>query len=494
MINKLTLIEEILQKKLAHLSKDGALVVETGKYTGRATQHRYIVERKEILKEINWGKINKKLAAETFELLVKKMELKLQKQKCYTYEGYIGGLKVKIYTSSPWHALFAINMFREERLTQRLLKTEKTIHIFHDPYKSTQDYGIDTGGDVIIALDLLNLKICIAGTAYAGEIKKSCFTMCNYFLPKHDILPMHASANCLNDGSNSCVLFGLSGTGKTTLSTSLDRYLIGDDEIIWSKNGLSNLEGGCYAKLIDLSKTKEAEIFKAANSFGSILENVVMDKNTRTVNFADKTKTENTRGSYELDSLSKVFEQSQSAQHPNSIIFLTADAFGALPAVAKLNNEQIIYYFISGYTAKVAGTELGIKQPEHVFSSCFGAPFMPRHPMTYAKLLDKYIKKTKASVWLLNTGWTGGDYKTGCRFPIEVSRTLVKNIQQNRIGKDLIKHPIFGFYVPKTCNGVDNKYLQIPEGPQVKKLALSFIKNMETIFKGETLQGGPVVS
>ena len=492
MSNRWFLIEDTLRGNLAKLSKDGALVVQTGAYTGRATQDRFIVEREEIVSDIDWGKTNKKLPLKTFKILVSNIRDKFEKQKHYTYKGYVGGLPVKLNTYSPWHALFARNMFRSKRINE--LPQTKTIQIFHDPHGSTKDYGLNIDSDVIIALDVFSLTICIVGTAYAGEIKKACFSMCNYLLPKYDIFPMHASANCLKDGTNSCVLFGLSGTGKTTLSTSKDKYLIGDDEIIWSKDGLSNLEGGCYAKLINLSEDKEPEIFKAANLFGSILENVVMDENSRTVDFDNSSRTENTRGSYKLDALSYVFDQSKIADFPKSIIFLTADAFGALPLVAKLTNDQLIYYFISGYTAKVAGTEIGVKKPECVFSACFGAPFMPRHPMVYAKLLSEYVKKSNANVWLVNTGWTGGDYETGSRFPIDISRTVVNSIQKNEIGGDFTQHPIFGFHVPKSLANVDQKFMMVPQGEKVKKLATGFIENMNNLFGNNPPKGGPVVS
>lgn len=492
MSNRWYLIEETLKGNLAKISKDGALVVQTGTFTGRATKHRFIVEREEVSKDIDWGKTNKKLSLKTFETLSFKMGNKFKKQKHYTYQGYVGGLPVKLYTYSSWHALFARNMFRSKRINE--IPNTQTIQIYHDPHGSTKDYGLDIGSDIIIALDVHSLTICIVGTAYAGEIKKACFSMCNYLLPKYDIFPMHSSANCLKDGSNSCVLFGLSGTGKTTLSASKDRYLIGDDEIIWSKNGLSNLEGGCYAKLINLSKDKEPEIFKAANLFGSILENVVMKEDSREVDFDDSSKTENTRGSYKLDALPYVFNQSKFAQFPKSIIFLTADAFGALPLVAKLTDEQLIYYFISGYTAKVAGTEIGVKTPECVFSACFGAPFMPRHPMVYAKLLSEYVKKSNANVWLVNTGWTDGDYETGSRFPINVSREVVKSIQQNNIGTEFTKHPIFGFYVPKRISDVDKKFLTIPTGKEVKKLAVGFLENMKNLFEENAPKGGPIIT
>ncbi len=289
---------------------------------------------------------------------------------------------------------------------------------------------------------------------------------------------MHASANCRADGSHASVLFGLSGTGKTTLSADPERALVGDDEIVWTDDGLWNLEGGCYAKLIDLDADKEPEIFRAISKPGAILENVSMDEAGR-INFADRAKTENTRGSYPLSSLKSIYRQDRGAQAPRTIVFLTADAFGALPAVARLDSHQAQYHFISGYTAKVAGTEMGVKEPKAAFSTCFGAPFMPRPSAVYAKLLAERARASGASVWLLNTGWTGGGYGKGPRFPIPVTRALLRAIQSGELeGGSFVKHPVFGFEVPTRVPGVEASYLALPEGDGAAKLARLFAENI----------------
>ena len=373
------------------------------------------------------------------------------------------------------------------------------IQIYHDPYGkvSNLNLGMDHPHEKAIILDPVGMKVGIIGTAYAGEIKKSAFTLCNFALPQYGILPMHSSANCMEDGSESSLLFGLSGTGKTTLSTDPKRFLIGDDEIVWSAQGLSNLEGGCYAKLIDLDASKEPDIFRAANRFGSVLENVYFDEKTRKIDFCDGRLTENTRASYSMAALDKVFNQNVEAQPPRSIVFLTADAFGALPAVARLDEWQAQYHFISGYTAKVAGTEIGVTEPKATFSACFGAPFMPRAASVYGALLANLVKKYEVSVWLLNTGWTGG-YGQGDRFPIPVSRYLLTGIQSGELEKvQRVKHPIFGFEVPTEAPGVESQYLAIPKGPQVVELAHKFIENAKakstSISKDIIDRGGPKI-
>jgi len=307
---------------------------------------------------------------------------------------------------------------------------------------------------------------------------------------------MHSSANCLEDGSNSCVLFGLSGTGKTTLSASHERYLIGDDEIVWSHTGISNLEGSCYAKLIDLSLESEPEIFRAVYQFGSIMKNVGYDPRTGLVDFSDRTKTENTRGSYSLEALSKVFPMNKEAEAPRSIVFLTADAFGVMPAVARLDEWQAQYYFVSGYTAKVAGTELGVKEPQAAFSTCFGAPFMPRPSSVYAGLLAEFAKKSGAQFWLLNTGWMSGGYGKSQRYPLKVSRQILAAIQSGELAKQKTKkHFVFNFEVPAHCPNIGSQYLEFDDLPGAKILAEKFHRNMEIFsahMEASCLQnGGP---
>lgn len=499
-MSKISLIEEAIRLGKATLSYTGALIVDTGKFTGRAADRRFIARYPELENKINW-KGNKAIDVELKAQLLAGIRNKFKEVQTYQYKGFVGGFPIEVTSTSPWHILFAQNMFRDQAIEAFKEKCAAwgTIKIYHDPYGTTAEHGLDVGNDTAIILDPVDLTICITGTIYAGEIKKSAFSLCNYLFPEMGIFPMHASANCREGGKQSSVLFGLSGTGKTTLSAASERMLIGDDEIIWSDTGLSNLEGGCYAKLINLSERAEPQIFRATNKFGAILENVVADEVTRKVDFNDDSKTENTRGSYDIKALENCFNQNVEAQAPETVIFLTADAFGALPAVAKLDSYQAQYHFISGYTAKVAGTELGVTEPEATFSACFGAPFMPRHPSEYAKLLADKIAKHKTSVWILNTGWTKG-YGKGPRFPIQVSRELLRAIQTGKLDKeDMVKHPVFGFMVPTACPGVDDSYLQIPKGPEVRLLAEKFISNMDRIGAGVVspeviLKGGPILS
>ncbi|MCB9024861.1 MAG: phosphoenolpyruvate carboxykinase (ATP) [Bdellovibrionaceae bacterium] len=491
------LIEQTIKAKLGQLSKDGALIVNTGKSTGRSTKERFVIRRPDIEKDIHWGDVNQPMNAKKGDLFLNAIERSVMDNQHYIMKGYVGCFKVEVYSTSPWHIAFAENMFRSDVIEglKKLVPDDLTIKIYHDPEGTVADLGIDHEYNKAIIVDPSNLKVAIVGTAYAGEIKKSAFALCNFLFPKYGIMPMHSSANCSNNGAQSCVLFGLSGTGKTTLSADPTRYLIGDDEIVWSKNGISNLEGGCYAKLIKLSEKNEPDIWHAANRQGSILENVSFNMETGEIDFDSNIITENTRGSYSIEALDKVFNQQQEAQPPTSIVFLTADAFGALPAVSRLNEWQAQYHFISGYTAKVAGTEIGVVEPQATFSACFGAPFMPRAPKVYAELLAQLCRQYKAPVWLVNTGWVGG-CENGERFPIHVSRSILTAIQNGELNDvEMKKHPVFGFDVPVTVPGVEAQWLQIPDGPQVKELGQKFINNAKANGIPEDIcdRGGPVV-
>ncbi len=479
-MNNAPFIEKSLEGHLGTLSKDGALMVKTGASTGRSTKERFVVRQAEIEDDIEWGDVNQPIAPSFAKEFFDRLEARVDANDPLEMDGYVGAFKVKVKSSSPWHIAFAKNMFRKEVVEslKGQIPEDLEITIIHDPYGKVSDLGLNHKYEKAIILDPLKLKVGIIGTAYAGEIKKSAFTLCNFLMPKFGVLPMHSSANCLKTGDNSSVLFGLSGTGKTTLSADPERFLIGDDEIIWSKNGVSNLEGGCYAKLINLDKNNEPDIYNAANKFGSILENVTFNLEDREVDFFDNSLTENTRASYCIEALDKVFDQKQEARPPQSIVFLTADAFGALPAIARLDEWQAQYHFISGYTAKVAGTEIGVTEPEATFSSCFGAPFMPRPASVYASLLARLAKEYNVPVYLLNTGWTVGGYAKGERFPINVSRTLLTAIQNGELDKvKTVKHPVFGFEVPLEVPGVDSRWLEIPNGESVQALAEKFKQN-----------------
>ncbi len=498
-MNSSWFIEEAIKSGHGVLSKDGALIVRTGQFTGRAAKNRFIVDRPELKNSIDWGTANVAMSESDSRDVFNRTIGEIEKTKNYRMQGFVGGFPLEVVSTSPWHIAFARNMFRQEtiRAITDKIPPGKMIRIWHLPYKTTHDLGLSHLEKTVILLDPIDHQVAIVGTIYAGEIKKSAFSLANFIFPQIGFFPMHASANCLKDGNDSCVLFGLSGTGKTTLSASADRFLIGDDEIVWTPTGISNMEGGCYAKLIGLTEEKEPEIYRASNRFGSILENVVYNEKTREVDFADQTLTENTRSSYSLDALEKVADQKQEASAPKNIVFLSADAFGALPSVARLNTYQAQYHFLSGYTARLAGTELGVKEPTAAFSTCFGAPFMPLNPSVYASLLAKYMESSKAQVWLLNTGWTGKGYGHGERFPLKITREILKQIQSGDLAKAPMKpHPVFGFDVPTAIKGVDPKFLQYAEGEQVNSLAVKFTENMKK-FKGVSAdvidRGGPKV-
>jgi phosphoenolpyruvate carboxykinase (ATP) len=490
------LIEETLRLGAGRLSQTGALIVETGKWTGRATKEKFLVRREETEKTVNWGAVNQPLAKDVAHDMFDRLRGYLAQQRTYNTERYIGGFRIEMASTSPWHVLFAQNMFRASPVPG-MPSDNRPIEILHAPYLNLKELGSRAPGETIICLDVIERVIAIVGTAYAGECKKSAFSIANYLLPEHGVLPMHASANCRADGTSSALMFGLSGTGKTTLSAHPDRWLIGDDEITWDNSGLSNLENGCYAKLIDLDPTREPEIFQATNQFGAIMENVEYSEQ-RLVDYTGRSRTENTRGSYPIDFLAKTYDQSHVASHPKTIVFLTADAFGALPSVARLNNEQAQFHFLSGYTAKVAGTELGVSQPTAVFSTCFGAPFMPRHPGDYAKLLSEKIDRHNATVWLLNTGWMGEASKGAKRFPLSVSRGLLDAILSGELNDVAMnRHPIFGFDVPKSARSIESKYFNVPEGAAVQDLGRKFRANFEPFKASAGMRildmGGPII-
>lgn len=468
-------IEESIRSGAAVFNQDGALMTKTGTHTGRAVKDRYLVMTAASDAKIAWNQNNHAMdEAKAAEVFTKAREA-LARKVTHVYLGYVGPYTVRVTTPSAWHALFASNMFRDTP-SAHVPGKAVAIEIFHLPFTTTSELGLNWSSETLIAVDLEAARVVIIGTAYAGEIKKSAFTVCNYWLPEVGVLPMHASANSLPDGSKASVLFGLSGTGKTTLSAAADRALLGDDEIVWSDEGLSNLEGGCYAKLIDLTAEREPEIYRAISRFGAILENVDYDAHSRKINFASRAITENTRGSYPLSHLDGI--RQGLASHPETIVFLTADAYGALPAVARLNSDQARYYFLSGYTARVAGTELGVKEPQATFSTCFGAPFMPRHNRVYADLLAKRIEKYKSSVWLLNTGWMAGGYGHAERFPLKASRQILSAIQNGTLARErTVKHPVFGFEVPVSCHGLNDSLLAPPSGDAVKTVASKFVEN-----------------
>lgn len=454
-------IEESIRLGLAQFCETGALVVTTGKHTGRAAQDKFVVRDATTEGTVNWGNVNQPYNPEDFAAMKQRVEAHLAKTKTYQIQASIGAsadhaIPVNVTTTVPWQGLFSLNMFRPASGAAQ--SNEKPITILHAPEFEAIAATDKTRSSTFIIMDFANRTVLIGGTYYAGEVKKSAFTMANYYYPAKDVLPMHCSAN-VGKAGDTTLFFGLSGTGKTTLSADPQRLLIGDDEHGWDCNGVFNLEGGCYAKLIRLSKEQEPEIYAASNQFGAIMENVVIDPETRKADLDSDKLTENTRASYPLSHLERLQPNGRGA-HPNHIIFLTADAFGVMPPVARLDAQQASYHFISGYTAKVAGTEQGVKEPTAAFSTCFGAPFMPLHSIVYAQLLAEKIRKHNCQVWLVNTGWMGGAYGVGKRISLKATRAILDAIQSGELEKGKFrKDPYFGFEVPISCPNVESKLL-----------------------------------
>ena len=501
-----TLYEKILVRGEGRLSHLGPITVRTGHHTGRSADDKFIVQETTPQKDIWWGKVNPPISNAQFDQLHKSMVMHLQTQDLYVQDCYAGAdtdyrLPVRIITQYAWHSLFARNMFIQ--LTPDELATHvPAFTVINAPRFHASPSKDGTNSETFIIINFKKKLILIGGTSYAGEIKKSIFTVMNYLMPKKRVLPMHCSANIGKDDT-SALFFGLSGTGKTTLSADASRILIGDDEHGWSDNGIFNFEGGCYAKLIKLSHKAEPEIYSTTRRFGTILENVALDSCTRMIDLDDDTFTENTRGSYHISSIPNA-SRTGLGGHPRTVIFLSADAFGVLPPIAKLTKEQAMYHFLSGYTARVAGTEKGVTEPSPVFSACYGAPFMPMHPMRYAELLGEKLEKHDYQVWLINTGWTGGPYGIGKRMPIKHTRAMVNAALDGKLDDvPTDQERFFGLHVPLHCPDVPENVLN-PRNTwadpkeydaQAKKLAGMFAENFEQ-FSGQTSeevrQAGPV--
>jgi phosphoenolpyruvate carboxykinase (ATP) len=457
------LYEHAVRRREGLVAAGGAFVARTGAFTGRSPKDKYIVEEAASRADIWWGDINKPVSEERFESMYRRLSAYYQGRELFVQDMYGGAdpdyrLKVRVVSDSAWHSLFARNMFIRPR-PEALHDFEPDFTILHAPHFFAT-HGLDgINSDTFIFVSFARRLVLIGGTEYAGEIKKSVFGYLNFLLPARDVLPMHCSANVGPKG-DSAIFFGLSGTGKTTLSADGSRMLIGDDEHGWSHNGLFNFEGGCYAKVINLSAEAEPEIYATVHRFGTVLENVILDPATRRPDLADGSLTENTRACYPLDFIPNVSSTGQ-APHPDNVIMLTADAFGVLPPIARLTPEQAMYHFLSGYTARVAGTEKGLgNAPQATFSTCFGAPFMPRHPSVYAKMLGERITQHKAQCWLVNTGWSGGAYGVGQRMKIQHTRALVRAALAGTL-KDapVKKEGYFGLFVPEACGEVPAEVL-----------------------------------
>ncbi|MDJ0522181.1 MAG: phosphoenolpyruvate carboxykinase [Planctomycetota bacterium] len=458
------LYEEIVRKQEGRVAHQGPIVAYTGEYTGRSPKDKYIVVDETTDEQIWWdGGEAHKFTDEQYEALRMRQEAYLQGRSVYVQDCYAGAddthrLPVRIVTQKAWHNLFARNMFIQEADEANLADFAPEFTVIHTPGFKANPERDGTRSEVFVVLNFAKRTVLIGGSEYAGEIKKSIFTTLNYLLPLKGVLGMHCSANIGSDG-DSALFFGLSGTGKTTLSTDPERQLIGDDEHGWSDEGIFNFEGGCYAKVINLSPAAEPQIFATTKMFGTILENVAFHEGSRHLNLDDASFTENTRASYPIDSIPNVVESGRGA-HPKNVILLTCDAFGVMPPIARLTPEQAMYHFISGYTAKVAGTERGITEPRAAFSACFGAPFMPLHPGVYAKLLGEHTATHGSTCWLVNTGWTGGPYGAGTRMAIQHSRALLRAALSGDLeGVEMRTDPVFGFSVPMSCPGVPDSIL-----------------------------------
>jgi phosphoenolpyruvate carboxykinase (ATP) len=502
------LVEMAVQRGEAVLAAEGPLVCKTGPHTGRSPNDKFLVKDPS-LDDVWWGEVNRPFERERFEALLARAKEHLKGKDVFVFDGYAGAdpryrINVRVITEDAWHNLFARNMFIREEDPAALAGFEPNFTVINVAHLQAEPERDGTRSSTFILLDLAKRLVLIGGTRYAGEIKKSIFSVMNYVLPRQGVLSMHCSAN-YGPGitkDDVALFFGLSGTGKTTLSADPGRTLIGDDEHGWSEDGVFNIEGGCYAKVIRLSQEGEPEIYATTRHFATVLENVACDPQTRKLDLDDDQLTENTRSSYPLTQLTHVDLGGQ-AGHPKNVVFLTCDAFGVLPPISRLTEEQAMYHFLSGYTAKVAGTERGITEPKVTFSTCFGSPFLPLHPGVYAQMLGEKLKRHGSRVWLLNTGWTGGPYGVGQRIKLGFTRRMVTAALSGELdGVDTWTDPIFGLNVPVRVEGVPDRLLRPRETWQnpadydarASKLADMFADNFKKYESGvseEVRAAGP---
>lgn len=500
------LIEIAIYKREGNLSSTGAFSVKTGKFTGRSPDDRYIVDDEYTHNSVHWGKVNHSISEENFEKIFTRMKKYVEGKEFFIFDGFVGAdnktrLPIRVITDKAWHNLFATQIFI--RPTSREIEShepEFTLLSVND-FKAIPELE-GTRTETFIIINFKKKIVLIGSTSYAGEIKKAMFSVMNYILPTKGIFPMHCSANVGKSG-DSALFFGLSGTGKTTLSADHNRHLVGDDEHGWSDEGIFNFEGGCYAKCINLKKENERQIWDAIR-FGSVMENVILKTNIREPDFTDGSLTENTRVAYPLDFIPGAIIPSI-AGHPTVIIFLTADAFGVMSPIAKLTKEGAMYHFMSGYTSKLAGTERGITEPKETFSQCFGAPFMPLHAMEYAKMLGQKISEHNTRVYLINTGWSGGPYGVGKRMDLKYTRAMVTAALNGELEKVRFKHDdIFNLDIPTSCPGVPSEILD-PRNTwsdkneydlSANRLAELFVKNFQKfgMISNEIRNAGPKLS
>lgn len=499
------LCEAALSRGEGKLADLGPFVAYTAPHTGRSPNDKFVVQEPENEGDIAWGKVNAPLSVEHYRALRADLTRYLNGKELFVRDARAGedpryGINVRLVSTHAWHTLFAYNMFLRPEPAD-LAEMEPGFTILHAPDFQADPEIHGTRTSTFIVVNFADRVVLIGGTNYAGEIKKSIFSVMNHILPAHGVLPMHCSANIGPDG-DTALFFGLSGTGKTTLSADPERGLIGDDEHGWCDQGIFNFEGGCYAKVIRLSPDGEPEIYTTTRMFGTILENVVLEPHTRVPDFDDASITENTRASYPIHYIPNAVLPGRGG-HPRNIIFLTCDAFGVLPPIARLTREQAMYHFLSGYTAKVAGTERGVTEPQATFSACFGAPFLPRHPGVYARMLGDRLREHDSRVWLVNTGWTGGGHGVGSRMKLRHTRTMVRAAlagELDDIPTDV--DPVFGLAVPVSVPGVPDEILR-PRGTwqdreaydaAAAKLAGMFRENF-TKFEGQVppavVEAGP---
>ncbi len=504
------LYEEIVFRNEARISHLGPLVANTGKHTARSANDKFVVQEATTASHIWWGQYNRPFEAERFGELFARMQGFLQGRDVFVQDCYAGAdpeyrLPVRIVSELAWHSLFARNMFIAPRTREEYRQHVPEFSVLCAPSFKGFPQLDGTASNTFIALNF-DQRLCLIGnTAYAGEIKKSIFTVLNYLLPLQGVMPMHCSANVGKDGE-AALFFGLSGTGKTTLSADPQRGLIGDDEHGWSDSGIFNFEGGCYAKVIALSPSAEPQIYATTRRFGTILENVAFDPVTRHIDLDDDSITENTRASYPLEFIGNAVSDKR-AGHPKNIILLTCDASGVMPPIARLTTDQALYQFISGYTAKIAGTEVGLGlEPEITFSACFGGPFMVHHPAFYADLLKRKIERYGVNCWLVNTGWVGGPYGVGKRISIAYTRALLNAaLSGTLLGVDYRADPVFGFQIPKHCPDVPDGVLDPSSSwpdrdvymQRYRELAHRFVDNFKKFESADTERikrlGGPAL-
>ncbi|MBU1095698.1 MAG: phosphoenolpyruvate carboxykinase (ATP) [Ignavibacteriae bacterium HGW-Ignavibacteriae-2] len=503
-----SLYEEIIFRNEGNIAFNGPVVVNTGKHTARAAADKIIVLEESTKDKIWWGEYNRPYSSEKFNSLLARLQAYCQGEELFVQDCYAGAdpaykMPVRIITEKAWHSLFARNMFLTTSDQETLKNFIPDFTVICVPGFKVDPMIDSTRSETAIVLNFADRMAIIANSLYGGEIKKSVFTVLNFLLTFQDVLPMHCSANVGNAG-DVALFFGLSGTGKTTLSADPSRKLIGDDEHGWSPEGVFNFEGGCYAKVIRLSEEAEPQIYKCTQSYGTILENVVYDKITRRIDLDDDSITENTRASYPVEMIPNIVSDGYVHNHPKNIIFLTCDASGVMPPIARLNAEQAQYHFISGYTSKIAGTEIGLGiEPQITFSACFGAPFMVRHPFEYAEMLKQRMMKHNANVWLVNTGWVGGRFGVGKRISIRHTRNLLNAaLEGNLDNVEYRTDKLFGFSVPTSCPEVPTEVLD-PSSSWGNKdeywkkydaLAARFVENFKLFESGvseEVKSAGP---